>query len=239
MSKKKELLSTIMLDQSLINRAMEKGIELDALSFIRVSSNVEDDLHAEMEELCDLPLTAIFTSVNAVRAIGHIIKSAMPAWSIYCISEATKKTLLEYFDTAAIKGTANDAAKLAELMIANDVLEAVFFCGDKRTGILPLALRDHDITVHEVIVYQTTETPHQVSKKYDGILFFSPSAVKSFFSMNKTGAETVLFAIGNTTADALKEHTDNTVIIGNIPSKEQLLDISIEYLQTHIKGEHK
>ena len=41
-----------------------------------------------------------------------------------------------------------------------------------------------ELSVDEVIVYKTIETPKVLTKQYDGILFFSPSAVKSFFSKN-------------------------------------------------------
>ncbi len=228
-----------MLDQPLINKAAENGIVLDALSFIEISSNVESDLHAEMEELCELPITAVFTSANAVRAIAPIIHEAKPVWKVYCTGAATKAALLEDFDMTAIAGIANDAAGLAEVILANNVFEVVFFCGDKRMDTLPTTLRDRDVTVHEIIVYHTIETPQKVAKQYDGILFFSPSAVNSFYKVNRTGPETVLFAIGNTTANALRAHTDSTVILGGTPSKEQLVDLAIDYFHKHLMIEHK
>jgi uroporphyrinogen-III synthase len=239
MKNKIELLSTVLLDPLLIDKAANYGIELDTLSFIQVSSNTERDLHAEMEELCDLPITAVFTSANAVRSIGEIVRTAKPHWNIYCIGETTKDAILEYFDVAAIKGVAHDATALAEVIISNDICEVVFFCGDKRLDTLPAALRGADITVHELIVYHTVETQHAVTKHYDGILFFSPSAVSSFFSVNKIGSTTVLFAIGDTTANAVKQQAGNKVIIGEVHSKDQLVEQAIEYFHNQLINEQK
>lgn len=226
-----KLLSTVFLDQPLIDKAAKEGIVLDAMSFIQVTSNTESDLWAEVEEMCSLPITAVFTSANAVRAIAHIVADAKPGWNVYCIGNATRTAVLECFDAQAIKGTANDAAELADHIVSDDVCEVVFFCGDIRLDTLPVLLRNEDITVHEVIVYHTMETPYEVNKHYDGILFFSPSGVNSFFRMNKADAGTVLFAIGNTTGDAIKPHATNTIVISEKHSKDSLVEEAIQYFQ--------
>jgi uroporphyrinogen-III synthase len=223
------LLSTVLLDQLLIDKAAKEDIVLDAMSFIQLTSNTEDDLWAEVEEMCSLPITAVFTSANAVRAIAHIVADVKPEWNIYCIGNATRTAVLECFKAQAIRGTANDAAELAGQILNDGVCEVVFFCGDMRMDTLPVLLRNDDITVHEVIVYHTIETPHEVTKHYDGILFFSPSGVNSFFSVNKVDATTVLFAIGHTTAEAVKMHTTNTIVTGETHSKEGLVESAIQY----------
>jgi len=90
-------------------------------------------------------------------------------------------------------------------------------------------LQQHDIEVNEIVVYQTVPVPHKISKPYHGILFFSPSAVESFFSNNKLPEQTVLFAIGNTTAKEIKKYTNNTIIISGQPGKENLVEAMMEY----------
>lgn len=57
----------------------------------------------------------------------------------------------------------------------------VFFCGNKRLQTIPEKLANNGIAVEEVIVYETIETAANIKKQYDGILFYSPSAVQSFF----------------------------------------------------------
>ena len=86
-----------------------------------------------------------------------------------------------------VESTANDAVSLAEL-IAEDrfVDEVIFFCGDQRRDELPEILRQHEVVVNEIVVYQTIAVPHKIEKQYHGILFFSPSAVQSFFQKHST-----------------------------------------------------
>ena len=64
---------------------------------------------------------------------------------------------------------------------------------------------------------------------YDGILFFSPSAVNSFLLKNKISPKTQLFAIGSTTANALQPFTNQPVIIAETPGKENLLHLAINH----------
>jgi len=79
------------------------------------------------------------------------------------------------------------------------------------------------------VVYQTLATPHKIQKDYFGVLFFSPSAVQSFFSKNKVKDRTILFAIGNTTANEIKKYSNNKIIISDEPGKENLVQKMIEY----------
>jgi len=229
MNGKTQLLSTAILDHPLINKAAGNGIKLDCVPFIQINISNDKALLVETEELCVRPLVAVFTSVNAVRAISRLVYVAKPDWNIYCIGNATKNALLDYFHVSAIRGWANDAASLAEVMLNNGVNEVVFFCGDKRMDMLPQKLRENQVLVHEVVVYQTVETAQVISKEYDGILFFSPSGVNSFFSVNKVETNTILFAIGDTTAEAVKLWTDNVLVVSETPSKENLVNLAIQY----------
>ncbi|NJE06734.1 hypothetical protein E3E36_11445 [Thermococcus sp. M36] len=72
-----------------------------------------------------------------------------------------------------------------------------------------------------------------MDKTYNGILFFSPSAVRSFFSNNRVATNTVLFAIGNTTAAEIKNFSANTIQTANESAKELLLNQAIHYFQSY------
>jgi uroporphyrinogen-III synthase len=229
MNNKKQLLSTAVLNQSLVTKAEENGVVLDSMPFICVNNITDAALQEETEKLCSMAVTAVFTSVNAVKAISKHVYITKPNWEIYCIGNATKNALLDYFHVSAIKGVANDAGALAHVVSQNKVDEVVFFCGDKRMDTLPEILLKCGVRVREIVVYRSTETPQVVSKDYDGILFFSPSGVESFFSVNKIKASTVLFAVGETTAKAIKGLTDNRVITSEIPSKGNMVNLAIEY----------
>jgi uroporphyrinogen-III synthase len=87
--------------------------------------------------------------------------------------------------------------------------------------------------MEEIIVYETFETPQKISKKhYDGIFFFSPSAVKSFFSLNKLNEEIQVFAIGKTTGDAIQKNIDRELIIAETPGEENMIDQVISHFST-------
>ena len=223
------VLSTSPLPMPLVNKAAEAGMVIDSIPFIRIEAVTDNGIKEELEEFAGLPLTAVFTSANAVRAVAEAIQSAGPAWNIYCVGNATTNEALERFGNCFISGTANDAATLAGIIITHDVQEVVFFCGDKRMDTLPGLLLAEEISVYEVVVYKTIETPQVATKAYDGILFFSPSGVNSFFKVNTIGASTVLFAIGNTTVGAIKELSGNKVVVSEAPSKEDLVDKVMEY----------
>ncbi|MEO8712994.1 MAG: uroporphyrinogen-III synthase, partial [Parafilimonas sp.] len=110
--------------------------------------------------------------------------------------------------------------------------ELYFFCGDKRRDELPELLLQNNIAVNEVEVYTTTIFPHTVEKDYDGILFFSPSAVEGFFENNSVPENSILFAIGNTTAEEIKKFTNNKIVVSVKPGKQNLFEKMIEYFST-------
>jgi uroporphyrinogen-III synthase len=149
---------------------------------------------------------------------------------VYSIGNTTEKTVTQLFQIP-IAGTAHDAAALADVIIKDNVREVYFFCGSMRRDVLPEMLQKANILVHELVVYQTIETPQPVLVDYDTILFYSPSAVHGFFSVNRINAATTLFAIGNTTAAAIRQHTSARVICAQKPDKHALVQQLIEYIK--------
>lgn len=230
---KPTILSTIPLDTFLLNRAMDSGVLLDIASFIKVETcSHEAAVEQEIDAACRQPAIVVFTSANAVAAVCDSPAFKNPGWKIFCIERATKKAVLQYFAEADILGSADNSEELAaKIKHAPGVHEVVFFCGDKRMDTLPSTLLTSGIITKEIIVYKTIEQAQFVEKDYDAILFYSPSGVSSFFSMNTLSPDTVLFAIGNTTAEALKLETTNKIIVSETPSKEILLYKAISYFK--------
>ena len=146
------------------------------------------------------------------------------------MGHTTQQLIKKYFENTPIVGTAGNATELAELIAEQSVsTKLVFFCGDQRRDELPTILHQHGIEVQEIEVYHTIATPHELHKTYQGILFFSPTAVHSFFSVNTILNETILFAIGSTTANAIQQYSLNTIITANISSKESLVMQAIDF----------
>jgi uroporphyrinogen-III synthase len=224
------ILSTRPLDESLIEEAKELNIEIDSLSFIETETIHTTEVQQEIENALLQSSAVVFTSMNAVEAVADELDGLQPNWKIYSIGTTTSRLVKKYFGEEAIAGIANSASELADLIIdEGEDNEVIFFCGDQRRDELPEILRNNDIDVNEIIVYETIAVSHKVEKEYHGVLFFSPSAVESFFKNNKITASTVLFAIGNTTANALKKFSNNKILISDEPGKDNLFRKMMEY----------
>jgi uroporphyrinogen-III synthase len=226
------ILSTRPLETALLEAAKAKDIVIDIISFIDTTAVNSTGVQEEIKKVLTQPANIVFTSMNAVQAVANQLNGIAPAWNIFCIGNTTRELAAKYFGENAVRGTGINALALADNIIADRLVKQVtFFCGDQRRGELPGKLRQHGVTVQEIIVYHTTNTPHKVNKLYDGILFFSPSAVQSFFYANPVQPSAVLFAIGQTTADAIKNFTTNTVVVSEKPGKEDLVKKMFEYFK--------
>lgn len=230
MPNKISILSTRPLETALLEAAKAKDIQIDIVSFIDTTPIQNSGIKEEIGKIIKQPASVVFTSMNAVNTVAAYINGHTPDWNIFCIGNTTRQLAAKYFGEQSIQTVGNNASDLADKMITDkSVKQVVFFCGDQRREELPGKLRQNGITVQEVIVYHTVSTPHRIDKAYDGILFFSPSAVQSFFYANAVLPSTILFAIGQTTADAIKTFTDNPIIESGKPGKEDLVKKMFEY----------
>lgn len=224
------ILSTRPVEQLPLEEARRKGIKLDVLPFIETEAVQNIEIQQEIEWVSVQQATVAFTSMNAVIAVIEMLDGYVPDWSIYCLGFKTKQLVAEYFGEQSISGTAENASELANEIIENeDPEELVFFCGNLRRDELPAILNKHHISVNEIVVYETHAIHHKVDKVYDAVLFFSPSAVESFFSNNKLPAHTVVFVIGNTTNKAVLKHCHNKSIVSKLPGKEELIEEAIAF----------
>ena len=146
------------------------------------------------------------------------------------MGSTTRKLIEENFGGDKIVATAENAQRLGERLIDDGVNDVVFFCGNIRRDELPNKMRSEGGKIEEVIVYETEETPSKLTRDYDGILFFSPSAVQAFFSSNKPAKHTVLFAIGKTTEEAIRQNKGRNIVVANVTDKVEMAQDAIDYL---------
>ena len=232
------ILCTRTLDEALISKAAFSNVLIDTASFIETMP-VQDAVTAEQVRAISLkPVVAVFTSMNAADAVINQLGDP-PAWQIFSLGGVTKEHLIHFFDKEAIVATAKNATALCEKILAHKkITEVVFFCGDHRLDELPETLRRHNISVQELVVYHTVHTPVFIETDYDGVMFFSPSAVHSFFSVNTLPVNVVLFAIGKTTAATIHTYCTNPVVTSEWPGREQMVDLAIQYFSNAPFAEH-
>ncbi len=216
------ILSTKILDDAILKQAAFENIVIECVPFIETKSIVNTALQQQINEAAKKLEYAVFTSANAVKAVAENI-TVQPVWQIFCISGATKDAVAAHFGQCEIVAAENYGKDLAEKIIQHKISEVVFFCGSKRLNTIPDALKADNIQMKEVVVYETVLTPQKLEKSYNGILFFSPSAVESFFSVNSISEDVVTFAIGNTTAKALEKFCKR-IEISNLPSEIEVLN---------------
>ena len=224
------ILCTRPLGTQLVSTVEQNGLEIDIIPFIRTEAMQSVEISNQIRFYGAQTIVAVFTSMNAAETVIKELQGVKPLWRIYCIGNTTRDTLIQYFGSNAIVDFANSATALANKMIGVTG-NVVFFCGDHRREELPKILSNNGINVEEIIVYRTIQVVNKINKLYKGIMFFSPSAVVSFFSNNQVDNNTVLFAIGETTAESIKTYCDNHIVVGDEPGKENLVNTMIAYYQ--------
>lgn len=213
-----KILSTKVLAPELKSEVQEH-IDISEIEMIKVKPIESEEKVKEIEYWLSKNLPLIFTSGNAGEIIIQLLKQQhieLSTRTIYCLSGKTQLLLKQQLPNFPLI-SANNATQLADKVLNDQVKEIVFFCGDIRRNELPDALKKKNIQLHEVVVYNTIETPTTIEGLWDGILFFSPSAVRSFFTANRITAKTICFAIGETTATSISKYTTNKIIQSKTP----------------------
>jgi uroporphyrinogen-III synthase len=169
----------------------------------------------------------IFTSQNALNNIlTNENWKKLKEKKCFCVGKKTK-TILEQngFDVVESFDYAEELASFLIDKYSSNTY--TFFSGNLRQDTLPVALQQANIIFEEKQVYRTDLTPVKIESKVDGILFFSPSGVKSYLKEN-TITNQVCFCIGTTTAKELEKTTKN-VVIANQPTVENTIIQCINY----------
>jgi uroporphyrinogen-III synthase len=234
---KYKVLSTKKLEPSLIEYAKENGIEIIEQVFISIRPIRNQETFGKILRLInDKKLNIALTSANAVDVLNSYMYFGdtyyIVDWSIFCLSGKTKEAISNALLLKKnIVAEAGNATELARKVIKKGVKEIIFFCSNKRRDELPTALKNANIQVHEIVLYETTETPITVSHDFDAVLFFSPSGVQSFFSANELNEDTVCFAIGRTTATSIATFTQTEIVKSIAPDPKEMIEEVIKYFK--------
>ena len=220
MAKSIQILSTKILSPVQKQELTKAGIEIIEADFIKTEN--------KPFELKNLNESLIFTSQNAVRSVLSNPKSEdLKSKNVYCVGLKTKILLSENgFNVIAYTGYAADLAEIITLIYRSE--SYTFFSGNLRRDTLPTALKEAEIKLNEIQVYETSLQPQKIKTAVDAILFYSPSGVESYLKENTIKKE-ICFCIGETTAEALHKITKN-IIIADQPTVEDVIeDVINEY----------
>jgi uroporphyrinogen-III synthase len=219
-----QILSTKKLPEKYKKVLENASITLVEENFIETNLK-EFALHTIHENL-------IFTSQNAVLSLLE-----NPNWETlktrpaFCVGLKTKELLTEKgFEVVAFTGYAADLAEIISLVYATE--SYTFFTGNLRKDVLPNTLKENNILFNEIEVYETVLVPKKITKKANGLLFFSPSAVTSYLELN-TIKDEICFCVGESTSEALENKNIQNIIIAEKPAVENVIfDVIEHYKQT-------
>lgn len=211
------VLSTKKLTETQKELLLHSGIgfvEYDAIGINPVDFQVGENIE-----------NAIITSQNTIKSL---LDKKVRIENCFCVGEKTKKLLEQNGYT--VKKIAEYGKDLAK-NIVNQFPDQhfTFFCGNWRREELPKILKENKIDFTEVEVYETVLKPKKFDCTFDGILFFSPSAVESFTKEN-TLKNTNAFCIGTTTAAEAEKYTDK-IIIAKQPTIENVIVQVVKHLK--------
>jgi uroporphyrinogen-III synthase len=180
----------------------------------------------------------IFTSVNGVEAFFKNQFSPQENFAIsqynkiYCVGSKTKLKVKEY--GFGVFKTMKNAQDLCEFIIEKSNTEDfLHFCGNLTLDILDEKLPFQNIKYKKIMAYETTLLYPKIEKKFDALVFFSPSGVRSFAKHNSL-EDSTLFSIGETTSKELKKITNKNIIT----SQEQTLKSLLLLINTKLKADN-
>jgi len=229
----RQILCTRSIAPALLDAAAQAGANIRISEFIRVETTISPEGERLIEGLSAVPGAAVvFTSSHAVKAVAGRLEALQqqPRWQLYCISEVTARVAARSFAHSTVSAAGSYAREVARRIVEDGVTgEVWFFSGDRRRDTLVEQLTGAGLRVRETVVYRTTLTPHAVRGFFDGILFFSPSGVESYFSRNRPHTRTVMFAIGDTTAGALRAASSHTVVVSPRQEAGALVEAMTDY----------
>ncbi|MDR2123086.1 MAG: uroporphyrinogen-III synthase [Flavobacteriaceae bacterium] len=192
----------------------ERSYEVEYIPFININIYPKDQIIPQIPE--DVQ-AFIVTSKNSAKAIKNIELNGQ----FFVVGKSTAQEL--YGQDREITFISNYSEDLLERMLETDIKKYVFFKGNLSLTNLPDVLKKNGVEVIGIESYKTILTPHKIDKYYDGIVFMSPSAVRSFTSVNEIPKETIIFTSGKTTAETVKKLGDYKIYYPEETTKESLL----------------
>ena len=205
------LLFTRSLNQRQIAMMQEPCFSYESIAFNRIELIPHQTWITEASEQVD---AWVFSSKYAVKSISKLLPKLNIPNSVYSVGENTSNELAE-LGISSIHPKTHTMKELASLISDKTRASITHFCGNLKVAELGDLLDEHaNIQITSIQVYKNTLTPQKIdSSMFNGIVFMSPSAVRSYFNDNTVNTSHTLFCIGTTTAHELAKFTSIEPII--------------------------
>ena len=222
MNNKINILSTKVLDNSQTKILTSDTFHVEQTDFIKI-----EPIEFDKDKLIKSSKNWVITSKNTLSILfDHFDDDFLKNINFYCVGSKTKQELQNRHYN--IIESALTSKQLGELIAAkNKNKEYTLIGGVIKRHELPSLLRNRHINFTDITIYDTVFTPHFFSNNFDGILFFSPSAIQSY-TIKNTIKQEQLFCIGNTTASEAIKHSNN-IHIANQQTFESVLNNVKQY----------
>lgn len=220
------ILLTRDIEDNMKSKLEEHGINYSVVPFIAISICRLDE--KTIAHFSDKNLTSlIFTSKNAVNGFVHNnLSKIFDSASCYCVGQKTANRLTDIGFVPKI--ICNTAQELAEELKDRVSEKFLYLKGNISLDVIPNTLAKYGIEVDEIIIYNTTKHNTSIDTTvFDTVMFCSPSAVDAFFELNTVSLNTQIYAIGSTTAEAVKNYIQKEVLIPGTPTVQSLIDMII------------
>lgn len=200
---------------------LNKGFRLVEADFIKI-------------EYTDISATRFYpyiivTSQNGVKSIEkNGLTAKLKESFFFCVGTKTAEAINRL--GLHVSGTFLSAEELGNhLVIYENTKAFTYFCGNIRRKELPELLTQNNIVLEEVVAYKTLFSPQRINGMFDGVLFYSPSLVESYFFSN-TLVNGTAFCIGETTATAALAYTQK-IVTATKPTIENVIVQVVKYFE--------
>jgi uroporphyrinogen-III synthase len=210
---------TRRLEATWVKIARQRGVDVEGIDFLNVESVFNAELAATV---CANESPWVFTSQHAVHSIEKILKkTAKPlATRIAYVTRGTTsaQAMAAGFE---LRGVGRNADELADSILFFEEKKVLHATSAIRLPVLSQRLSEAGVAYEACEVYQKTPLPRAVGA-FDGVLFFSPSQVDVFLSINYLPAQVPVFCVGDTTAAHVRQRGHTRVLTAAEPTIESI-----------------
>ena len=221
------VLSTKILEASKKNHLLHAGMGLVEYDAIQIQ------LQPPLLESNPVYTGLVFSSKHGFYAFIESFRSLAPEkqkhWDlpVYCVGETTASIIKK--EGFSLENCYENARLMAEGLKLKSKDRLAYFSGNLRLDYLPETLKKAGVALEERQVYHTVLTPKMYGRRFDAVLFFSPSGVRSHLSRNNLDGA-IPFCIGETTAQEISNYTKK-YFVAKKPSIDSLLIKTINHFK--------